>query len=148
MSTVLSPIAGRVLKFKVSPDSWTSTYTLVCLMNQRMRAARSSNKQDTQCGIVTSRGSIDRTFELQFLDNATPDALAVGVGEVSYELWQSWFESDTALKFKRQSPDGSGTDLHQEGTIYIESIDDEAAVDGNLIVTTTVSVQGALDITP
>lgn len=148
MSTTLTPIGGRTLMFKVSANNWTDSYTLVCLMNQRMRAARSSNKQDTQCGIVTSRGSIDRTFELQFLDNATPDALVTNVGEVSYELWQSWFEADTALKFKRQSPTGSGTDLHQEGTIYIESIDDEAAVDGNLIVTSTVSVQGVLDITP
>jgi len=148
MSAVLTPIAGRTFKFKVSVNAFTDTYTLVCVMNQRMRAARSENKQDTQCGMVTSRGSIDRTFELQFLANATPDALVTNAGEVSYELWQSWFESDQAIAFKRQSPDGSGTDLHQAGTIYINSIDDEAAVDGNLVVTTTVSVQGVLDITP
>jgi len=132
----------------VSADSWTTTYTLVCLMNQRMRASRSTQTQDTQCGVVKSRGSVDRTFELQFLCNATPDAVAVGVGEVSYELWQSWFEADTLLKFKRQSPDGSGTDLHQEGSIYIDNIDDEAAVDGNMVITSTVTVDGVLDITP
>jgi len=148
MSTVITPIKGRVLKFKVSIDAWTTTYTLVCLMNQRMRSSRSTATQDTQCGVVKSRGSVDRTYELQFLCNATPDAVAAGAGEISYELWQAWFESDQIIKFKRQSPDGSGTDLHQEGNIYIDSIDDEAAVDGNLVVTTTVSVDGVLDITP
>lgn len=148
MSTVLTPIKGRVLKFKVSIDAWVTTYTLVCLMSQRMRAARSVNTQDTQCGIVKSRGSIDRTFELQFLNNTTPDVVVAGIGEVSYEQWQSWFEADQAILFKRQSPDGTGTDLHQEGTMYIDSVDDEAAVDGNLVVTSTVSVQGTLDITP
>jgi hypothetical protein len=115
-----------------------------------MSASRSVTKQDTQCGVVSGRGSIDRTYELQFLCNTTPDAPSGTplTGEVSYKLWLTWFEGEQALKFKLQDPDGSGTNLHQEGNIYIDEVRHEAAVDGNLLVTTTVSVDGVLDIAP
>src|SRR6185503_1328172 len=115
MSTATAPIKGRTFLFKVSDDNWTTTYTLVCLMSQRGRASRQKNTIDSQCGLYTSRGSVDRTYELVFMVNTTPDAVAAGVGEVSGKKWQEWFEADTVLKFKRQWPTGSGTDFHQEG---------------------------------
>jgi hypothetical protein len=148
MSATTTPIPGRSFLFKVSDDNWTTTYTLECLISQRGRASRAKNSIDSQCGLYTSRGSVDRTYELVFMVNTTVDAVAAGVGPISGKQWQTWFENNTQLKFKRQWPTGSGTAFHQEGTIDIDSIDDEAEVAGYLIFTSTVSVQGPIDTTP
>jgi predicted secreted protein len=141
-------IQGRSFFLYLSDDNWTTKYKVVCLEGQNLDAERSVQETDTQCGVLVSFGNAKATIQATGVCNTTPAAVAAGAGEASYKKLQTWFWANTALLFKRQSPDAAGTDLNQEGTCYISKLGDSAQVDGKLIFSMTLSVQGDVDITP
>lgn len=144
----LTPIQGKAFLLKLSPDAFTSTYTVVCLTSQSMNRERPVNNTDTQCGTVSGRGNPTRSIDATLVVNTTPAALAAGVGEASYKLLEQWFEGDTALTFKRESPVGSGTDIYQTGTCYITKLNDTAQVGEKMVCDVTLTIDGVLDLTP
>jgi hypothetical protein len=144
----LTPIQGTSFLLKLSANAFTDTYTLVCLTSQAMNRERSVNNTDTQCGTVSGRGNPTRTIDATIVVNTTPAALVTNVGEASYKLLETWFENDTALTFKRESPVDDGADIYQSGTCYITKLNDTAAVGEKMVADITFTIDGALDLTP
>lgn len=143
----MSYLAGRTFLLKLSPDNWTTTYTLVCLSKQGMKRSRPVTKQDTQCGQAKAYGEVDRTLDFEALNELDPTAVSGSVGQASYKLVSSWFEANTQLRFKRAEP-ADGSDLFQEGACKIASLDDDAEVANNMTFSGTLEIEGALDETP
>jgi hypothetical protein len=144
----LTTIQGTGFLLKLSPDNWTTTYTVVCLTNQGMNRERDVNVTATQCGTASGRGPIKRSIDATLVVNTTPAAVASGVGEASYKLLETWIETDTALLFKRESPVGSGTDIYQVGTCWLTKMNDSAAVGEKMVCDITLTIDGDLDLTP
>lgn len=147
MSTTNTYNPGRTFYLYLSDDDWTTTYLAVCLVSQGMKRSRNTNKQDNQCGIAKASGSPDRTLDAEALTNLTPDAVSGGAGEASYKKMSTWFEADTQLSFRRKVPT-DGSQLYQEGSCKIASIDDAAEVANNMTFSFSLEIEGALDETP
>lgn len=145
MSVVKTYLPGRTFYLLLTNDSWTTTYTLVCLTNQGLKRSRSVNKQDSQCGVAKAYGEVDRMMDVQAINNLTPDAVAAGVGEASYKLISTWFEANTVLRMKRLTGDGST--LYQESQCKVAGIDDAADVAGNMTFGFTLELEGTFDET-
>lgn len=144
MSTVNTYLAGRTFYLLLSDDSWTTTYTLVCLNKQGMKRSRPVSKQDSQCGQAKAYGEVDRTFDVEAINNLTPNAVVTGVGEASYKKISTWFEANTALKFRRKEP-SDGSYLYQEGSCKIANLDDDAESNNNMTFSFTLEIEGDLD---
>lgn len=131
MSTVKTYLPGRTFYLLLSDDSWTTTYTLVCLQKQGLSRSRAVTKQESQCGVAKAYGEVDRTFPVEAINNLTPDAVAAGVGEASYKKIATWFEANTALKVKRRTPT-DGSQLYMEANCKISKMDDSVDSTNNM----------------
>lgn len=147
MSATKTYLAGRTFMLLLSANGFTDTYTLVCLTKQGLKRNRPVSKQDSQCGQAKAYGEVDRTMDIEALNNLTPDALASNVGEASYKLISQWFEANTQLKFRRKQP-SDGSQLYQEGSCKIANLDDAAEVGNNMTFSFTLEIEGDLDETP
>ena len=139
-------LPGRTFYLLLSADSWTTTYTVECLTNQGLKRSRPVTKQDTQCGQAKAYGTPDAMMDVEAVVNLTPDAVAAGVGTASYKLISGWFEANTELKMRRKTPT-DGSQLYQESTCKIASIDDAAEVASNMTFSFTLELTGTLDET-
>jgi hypothetical protein len=146
MSTVNTYLPGRTQYLYVSPDNWTTTYTLVCVNKLGLKSSRAVNKQESQCGVAKEFGADDNTLDVEAINNLTPDAVVAGVGEASYKLVRSWFVAVTELKWRRKTPT-DGSQLFQEGVAKIANIDDENSVGENMTFSFTLEIIGAIDET-
>lgn len=147
MSTTNTYLPGRTFLLLLSPDNWTTTYTLVCLTKMGLKRSRPVTKTDTQCGQAKAYGEVDRTLDFEGLNNLTPNAVSAGVGEASYKLVSSWFEANTQLRFKRREP-SDGSQLYQEALCKLANLDDSAEVASNMSFSFTLEIEGAIDETP
>jgi hypothetical protein len=57
----------------------------------------------------------------------------------------AWFNANTLLDFKRESPTG-GADFYQQGTAYISALGDAAPAEGAFTFNGTIAVTGSIDI--
>jgi hypothetical protein len=146
MSTTKTYLPGRTFYLLMSTNSFTDTYTLVCLTKQGLTRSRSVNKQDSQCGIVKSYGEPDRVMTVEAVNNLTPDALTANVGEASYKLLATWFEANTLLYIRRKTP-SDGSQLFMEGTARISKLDDSAGVADNHSFSFELEFEGTFDET-
>ncbi len=147
MSATKTYLAGRTFLLLLSDDNWTTTYTLVCLTKQGLKRSRPVTKQDSQCGQAKAYGEVDRTLDVEALNNLTPDAVATGVGEASYKKVSTWFEANTQLKFRRKQP-SDGSQLYQEGSCKLANLDDSSEVGNNMTFSFTLEIEGDIDETP
>ena len=147
MSTVNTYIPGRIFYLLLSADSFTTTYTLVCLMKQGLSRSRAVNKQESQCGIAKSYGEVDRTMSVEAINNTTPDAVALGVGQCSYKQIATWFEGNTLLKVRRKYPTADGTGLFMESECRVSKLDDTNDVANNMTFNFELELEGAIDET-
>jgi hypothetical protein len=145
MSTVKTYVQGRTFLLKLSPDAGTTWYTLVCLIKQGLNRERPVTKQDSQCGQAKAYGEVDRNMDVECLNNLTPDAVAAGVGEASYQLVSQWFESNTLLQMEREVGDGS--DLYQSSDCRVSKIADTEEVATNMTFSFTLELEGDFDET-
>lgn len=147
MSTTKTYVPGRTFYLLLSADSWTTTYTLVCLMKQGLSRSRAVNKQESQCGVAKSYGEVDRTMAVEAMNNTSPDAVALGVGEASYKQIAIWFEANTLLKVRRKYPSATGAEVFMESECRISKLDDSVAVADNMTFNFDLELEGAIDET-
>lgn len=146
MSTTNTYLAGRTHYLLLSDDSWTTTYTLVCLTKQGMSRSRAVTKQDSQCEMAKAYGASDGTMSVEAVNNLTPNAVSAGVGEASFKKVSAWYEANTQLKVKRKAP-SDGSQLYIESSCKISKIDESADVAGNQTFSFELELEGVLDET-
>ena len=139
-------LQGRTFYLTLSANSGTDVYTLVCLTKQGLSRDRAVTKQDSQCGIAKAYGAVDRSMNVEAINNLTPAALAAHVGEASYTLCATWFEANTLLTVTRKTPT-DGSYLYMSGTARIQKLDDSADVAGSMTFNMVLEFEGDLDET-
>ena len=146
MSTVKTYLPGRTFYLLLSDDNWTTAFTLVCLQKQAMNRERPVSKQNSQCGVAKAYGEVDRSMDVEALNNLTPDAVSAGVGEASYKKISGWFEGNAQLKMKRKTPT-DGSQLYQESACKVSKISDQADSENNMTFNFSLELEGDLDET-
>ncbi len=139
-------LPGRTFYLLLSANTWTDTYTLVCLTKQGLNRERAVNKVESQCEMAKSFGAVDRVMDVECVTNLTPAALAANVGEASYKLISQWFEADTELSVKRKTP-SDGSEQYMESKCKIVKLSDVAEVAGNQTFSMTLELYGTFDET-
>ena len=145
----MSDVQGKLLPLIVSPDSFTTSYTLVCLTQGGVKNSFSVNTEESQCGVHTGIGS--PAFSVSFsaivkTDPTTPTGTPL-VGEASYKKLLEWATSQTLLSFK-VSQGTAGADFYQTGDVYLNDLSLDWQVGQTVKCSGTMTGTGVVDVTP
>jgi len=91
-------IQGKDSLFEISTDG-TTYKVLVCEVDNSLKGTADTTKEKTKCGPITGINTPDYTISGNAVTNSTP-----GASEVSYKDVQGWFNANTKLYFRLQSP--------------------------------------------
>ena len=132
-------IDGKTFFAWFSPDDGATFYKAVCLTSQKYDASRKETVTPTQCEDLKARSTPDRKIQIDVVMKTNPAAIVAGKGEVSYKLFQQWFEADQSLLFNRETPEDDGGDFFQQGNGHIVSLSDTTASDDKMLCTVNFS---------
>lgn len=137
----MASILGSSVKLQLRESGTTGSYlTLICETENSMDGTANVTTTVTKCSTVQTVSPPVYNFNFDAVADTAPTAT-----EVSYEQMLSWFNGNTLLDFKRESPSG-GANFYQQGTGYVSSLGDAAPAEGAFTFSGTFAVTGAMDI--
>lgn len=139
----MGQILGSAVKLQLRESGTTGSYLqLICETENSMDATANVTTTVTKCSTIQSVSPPVYNFNFDAVAETSPSAT-----QVSYEQMLSWFNGNTLLDFKRESPSG-GADFYQQGSCYISALSDAAPAEGAFTFSGTVAVTGTIDLIP
>lgn len=138
-------LQSRLVPFAISTNG-TTYYNVVCKKTWDLTGDKPLVEDDSDCGHHVAVGASTKyTIGFELIFNSTPDS-----DQKSSNDLMGYFDAGTLLYFKLQYPtSGSpGTTYYRQGTGYITQYKEQAPLNGFIISTGTLTMNGSIDLTP
>ena len=145
----MADVQGKDLPLILSDDSFTTSYTIVCLTQGGVKNSYSVNTEESQCGVHTGIGSPAFSVSFSAIVKTDPTAASCtpSVGEASYKKLLTWATAQTKLSFK-VSNGTLGANFYQSGEVYLNDLSLDWQVGQTVKCSGTLTGTGVVDVTP
>jgi len=135
-------LQSSLIPLAVSTDG-TTYKIIVCKKTANFNGTTTTTKEETDCGSFKGLGANDWTMDFDGTVNTTPNGT-----ETSWKDILNYWQAQTLLYVKIQSPSPGGTDFYIQGQAYLSNVKLTVQI-GNLVAfSATFEGQGAIDNTP
>lgn len=139
----MGQILGSSVKLQLRESGTTGSYlTLICETENSLDGTANVTTTVTKCSTVQTVSPPVYNFNFDAVADTAPSGT-----QVSYEQMLAWFNGNTLLDLKRESPTG-GADFHQTITVYVSALSDAAPAEGAFTFSGTLAGTGTMDIIP
>ena len=146
-------LQGKKLYFRISPDSGTTWYVLVCLIRQGFQGETPVTETETQCETLVGLGTSKNKFPVEGAVNTDPAAPVAGVGEASHQKLLDWYTGQDELTVQQFLPDSvtpttPDPAFYKKQKAYLTKYNDDAPVNDIVKFTAEFTGFGVMDIAP
>lgn len=139
----MGQILGSTIKLQLRESGTTGAYLeLICETENSLDGTSNVTTTVTKCSTVQTVSPPVYNFNFDAVADTAPSGT-----QVSYEQMLAWFNGNTLLDLKRESPSG-GADFHQAITVYISALSDAAPAEGAFTFSGTLAGTGTMDLIP